>query len=157
MKELVTGPSSLTLEPIYISLFFSFLTIPCGMWDLGSLARDGTNSPQGWECRVLTTGLPMSPFSILHLTEVMCEHLPSCSSWQAFFPVSFCNELYSGWQRQSGIEHIRSLPVGAHVPIWWVPGDKHIDSFNEWCIVQVRVMEQSISRASGERRICDFM
>ena len=63
----------------FISSFF-FLTIPCGLWDLSSLARDGTNSPQDWEYGVLTNGLPMSPFFILHLTEVMCEHLPSCSS-----------------------------------------------------------------------------
>ena len=28
-------------------------------------------------------------------------------------------------------QHIRSLPVGAHVPVWRVPGDKHIDIFNE--------------------------
>lgn len=94
---------------IYLPFLFLF---DHSMWHGILVSGQGWNQlPPGLGVGVLTTGLPYVPFSILHLTEVMCEHLPSCLSWQAFFPVSFCNDLYSGWQSKSGIEHIRSLPV----------------------------------------------
>ena len=45
------------LQPFVLVIFLFYLVIPCGMWNLNSLARDWTCTPCTVS-RLLTTGLP---------------------------------------------------------------------------------------------------
>ena len=64
-------------------LFFFFLAMLHGVWDLSSLTRDRNQALLHWECGVLTTGPPGKALLAILIRPFLSVHALGVSSFSA--------------------------------------------------------------------------